>query len=139
MEAIPTHGAAAQDSARSAERPEAAMGIIPILGTLLLMWSAAAYSVYGLAAYPHQEWLIETLAAIIFVLPVVKLLQGRGHPERLGSTIRLIGAMLLLHSVWDALHWPGHAVIHSPVDPFVPRICPFLDLPMGFLLLVRGK
>src|SRR5436309_2743447 len=86
----------------------------PILGMLLLMWSASVYSAFGFSAFPRAEWLLEALVAIIFLIPVVNFLR---KPGALGASVRIIGLMLLLHSVWDALHWPGHALIDTPIDP----------------------
>lgn len=107
-----------------------------VVGMLLLMWSASVYSGFGLSAYPRQEWLIELLVAIVMLIPVVNLLVT---PGSLSSAVRFVGLALIAHSFWDALHWPGLTLIHTPIDPRITRICPIMDLPMGFWLLVRGR
>ena len=99
------------------------------------MWSASVYSAFGLGAYPRQEWIIETIFAVMFILPVIKILRSGADTK----IIRMIGLMLLAHSGWDALHWPGYAIIHTPIDPSIPKLCPLLDIPLGFLLVVRGR
>jgi hypothetical protein len=115
-------------------RPDVPLG--PILGMLLLMWSASVYSAFGLSAYPRQEWLIETLVSVIFLIPVVNFFKG---PGSFSTATRFIGLMLLVHSMWDALHWPGLVIIQTPIDPRIPKYCPFLDLPVGAWLLARGR
>ncbi len=100
------------------------------------MWSASVYSAFGFSAYPRQEWLLETLASIIFLIPVINILRNTAHPA---SAARILGLMLLAHSGWDALHWPGNSLINTPIDPMFPKICPFLDIPTGILLLIRGQ
>jgi hypothetical protein len=119
-----------------AEDRQPSVPAIPVLGALLLVWAAATYTTAGLLAYPRQEWLVELLTGAVFVLPVFNLLRGGGS---LSGSIRIVGLMLLIHSGWDALHWPGNPVIDTPIDPRIPRICPFLDIPMGMWLLIRGK
>jgi hypothetical protein len=106
-----------------------------VLGMLVLMWSASVYSAYGLSAYPRQEWLIETLASVLFVIPVVNVLRGVGT---LRSQLRWVGALLIAHSLWDALHWPAAPLIQTPIDPWIPELLPWLELPLGAYLLVRG-
>lgn len=109
---------------------------LAITGMILLTWSLSVYSAYGISAFPRQEWLIEVLAALLFLIPVVRMLRG---PASLSSAIRFLGAMMILHSVWDALHWPGYIVIDTPIEPWIPKICPILNIPVGFLLLIRGR
>ena len=116
--------------------PPHQLSLLPILGMMVLMWSASVYSAYGISAYPRQEWLVESLASIIFVIPVLNFFKGS---RSMSGAVRLVGAMLLLHSVWDALHWPGQALLQTPIDPWIPRLCPFLDLSLGSWLLARGK
>jgi hypothetical protein len=103
---------------------------------ILLMWSASVYSAFGLSAYPRQEWLVESLVSIIFLIPVINFFKG---PGSFTAAVRFVGLMLLAHSAWDLLHWPGHAVIDTPIDPRIPSYCPFMDIPVGIWLLVRGK
>jgi|GEM_PF-6469266 len=107
-----------------------------IIGMLCLMWAASVYTAYGISAHPRQEWLVESLAGILFLIPVVNLLRG---PGSLTVAARLIGGALIAHSVWDALHWPGSPIIQTPIDPWIPQVCPWIDLPVGALLLIRGK
>ena len=103
---------------------------------IALIWSASVYSTFGLTAYPRQEWLLELLVGIVFILPIFSFLKGRGS---MSASVRVMGAMLLLHTGWDALHWPGHILIHTPLDPRIPLLCTYFDLPLGFLLLIRGR
>jgi hypothetical protein len=110
--------------------------IMTVLGMLALMWSASVYSAFGLSAYPRQEWLLETLVSIVFVIPVINLLKG---PGSFSHAVRAMGVMLLAHSIWDALHWPGSIMINTPIDPRIPMFCPFSDIPLGLWLLIRGK
>lgn len=114
------------------ERPS----IPAILGMLALLWSSSVYSAFGIGTYPRQEWLLEVLVSILFALPVLEMLKG---PARSVNAVRNMAIALLLHSLWDALHWPGHAWIDTPIDPRIPHLCPWIDLPLGAWLLVRGK
>ena len=107
-----------------------------VMGLLLLIWSSSVYTSFGISAYPRQEWLVEALVGAIFILPALNLLKGL---SQLGTAVRIVGGALILHSLWDALHWPGAALIQTPVDSWLPRTCPFLDLPVGFWLLLRGR
>ncbi len=110
--------------------------LLPVVGMLLLMWSASVYSGFGISAYPRQEWLLEILTAIVVIIPVLNLLIVPGDYSK---AVRLVGATLLLHSVWDALHWPAFTIIDTPIDPRIPKICPIGDIPIGILLLIRGR
>jgi hypothetical protein len=115
-------------------RPQLSM--MTVLGIITLVGAATIYGSYGVTAYPRQEWIIEVLASIIFVIPVINLLRV---PGSLATGVRILGGMLVLHSVWDAFHWPGASFIHTPIDPWIPQSCPFIDLPIGTWLLVRGR
>ncbi len=112
------------------------LSILCILGLLHLVGMAGVYLVFGLSAYPRQEWIIESLGAIVCLLPVVHLLRGLSP---LPTAVRYLGAMLLLHSIWDALHWPGGPMIDTPMEAWIPRICPGIDAVLGFFLVLRGK
>ena len=103
---------------------------------LWLMWTASVYSGFGLSAFPRQEWLLETLISIVFLIPVINFLTCRGD-FLLG--VRIIGVMLLLHSGWDALHWTSLDIVRTPIDPRIPQLCPLFDIPLGILLLLRSK
>jgi hypothetical protein len=107
-----------------------------LLGTLQLAISSGIYAFFGLTAYPRQEWLLEILVSVVFMLPALSLLKGNTTGK---SAVRLIGIMLLFHSLWDTLHWPLLSVIDTPIDPRIPQICPYFDIPLGILLLVRGR
>lgn len=119
--------------------PHPRLGLIPLLGVLLLIWSASVYSAFGIATFPRQEWVIESLASLVFLVPAVRILRGTRDQASLERTIRVVGFMLLLHTGWDALHWPGRSVIQTPVEPMIPSLLPFLEIPLGFLLLIRGR
>ena len=110
--------------------------VLPILGVLTLMGSASVYSAFGISAYPRQEWLLEILVGAVFLIPVFNLFRG---PGTFSSAVRFLGLALLLHSGWDALHWSMHPIIQTPIDPKIPALCPWIDLPLGVLLLVRGR
>jgi hypothetical protein len=110
--------------------------LMTVLGLILLIGAATIYGTYGISAYPRQEWIIELIASVIFILPVMNLLRV---PGSLASGVRVLGGALLLHSVWDACHWPGTPLINTPIDPWIPQSCPFIDLPVGTWLLIRGK
>ena len=124
----------ALDNSHSSEAES--IGWIPILGATTLTISALTYLYYGATAYPRQEWLLEAEISIIFLLPILTLIRRTKGRDAL---IRLIGTMLLLHSIWDALHWPGRPIVQTPVNPWLPWICPFFDLPLGFWLVASGN
>jgi len=107
-----------------------------IAGMLVLMWVSAIYSAYGISAYPRQEWILEVLASVLFIIPVVNLLRV---PKSLALAARLIGGMLILHTLWDALHWPDNPLINTPIDPWIPHFCPWIEIPLGSWLLIRGR
>jgi hypothetical protein len=118
------------------ENTRPTLPLLPAMGMIALMWSASVYSGFGLSSFPRQEWLLELLVAAVFLLAVINLLV---RPGTLSSAVRVIGAMLILHSVWDALHWPGNILVDTPIDPRIPRLCPVVDLILGPILLIRGK
>ncbi len=121
-------------TSRDNARPD--LPFMSVLGSIALIWAASVYSAYGISAFPRQEWLVESLAAILFILPVVALLS---QPGKLAPAVRIVGLMLLVHSLWDAAHWPGHAMIDTPIDPWIPKACPAVDVVLGMALLIRGK
>lgn len=110
-----------------------------ILGVLSLMGAASTYALFGLAAFPRQEWLLELLAAALFLAPAFSLLRGRG---RRSTLIRWVGAALLLHAGWDVLHVGVGAYagpIQTPIEPLLPKICIPIDLIFGVWLAFRGR
>jgi hypothetical protein len=115
-------------------RPELTM--MTVIGVITLISAASVYATYGVSAYPRQEWIVESLAALIFMIPVVNLLR---LPGSITSGVRIMGGMLLLHSLWDTLHWPGSGLINTPIDPWIPKWCPIVDVVVGTWLLIRGK
>ncbi len=110
--------------------------LLPVIGMILLMGSASIYTGFGVSAYPRQEWLLELLISAAVLIPVINFLVVPGDFTK---AVRLIGAMLLLHSIWDALHWPMLGWVDTPVDPRIPKLCPLFDIPVGIALLVRGR
>jgi hypothetical protein len=112
------------------------LSFMTVTGIVLLAMAAGAYGAYGLASFPEPYWLIEGLAAILFVAPIYNVFRGRGT---LRTAVRIIGAALIVHAGWDALHWPEFALIQTPVDPWLPRWCPAVDLPVGLWLVLFGK
>jgi hypothetical protein len=106
-----------------------------ILGVLAMTGSCALYSAAGLSAYPRQEWIMEILVNALFLIPVVNLLRGGGN---LSTFVRVLGLMLIVHTGWDAFHWPGSPLIDTPVDPWVPKSLPWFKIPLGVWLIVRG-
>lgn len=124
-------------SATAANRTaESSLRAWATVGATYLALSSLTYAFFGIRAFPDQEWLLETQISIIFLLPIVNLIR---RVERRDSLVRLIGGMLILHSVWDALHWPGRPVVLTPVSAWLPQFCPFLDLPLGAWLWIAGN
>lgn len=124
------------EAAASQELPRPRLSFFITVGIIALSGAAAVYAAYGVSAWPRPEWLIEVLAALIFLIPVFNLTMGKGD---LASAARVLGAALLVHSLWDALHWPGFALLDTPIDPWIPQVCPLIDIPIGFWLLLRGR
>ncbi len=118
----------------SSDKPN--LPFLSFLGVLALLWSSSIYSGFGMAVFPRQEWLLETLVSAVFLIPVVNLLV---LPGRLSRDVRMLGAALLLHSCWDALHLPSLHWVQTPIDPRFPLACPYVDIVLGFLLLIRGR
>src|SRR3989338_5506457 len=83
-------------------RPE--LPFMTAMGIIFLTMAATVYPAFGYAAYPRQEWLIELLAGVIFLIPAVDLLVTKGL---LMPAARVVGAALLAHSGYDLLHWPS--------------------------------
>src|SRR5947209_186881 len=73
-----------QDSALGRERDpgSGAMELITILGVIALTRAATLYATFGISAYPRPEWLIEVLAAIIYLIPVFQILRAKGDRIR---------------------------------------------------------
>lgn len=112
--------------------------VLPSLGAVYLLGTSLLYAWYGIEAYPRQEWLLEAQVSVIFLLPIVNWLRGPQSGVPREKTVRLIGFMLLLHSAWDAAHWPGRTIVQTAVDPRLPELCPYFDIPLGLLLLISS-
>lgn len=111
---------------------------LPALGAVYLLGTSLLYAWYGITAFPRQEWLLEVQVSVIFLLPLVNWLRGPASGVSRERTTWIVGLMLLLHSVWDATHWPGLTVVNTPVDPRLPRYCPYFDIGLGLLLLTQS-
>ena len=116
------------------KRPQ--LPFMTALGLLYLTISASSYAIFGLSAYPAQEWLLELLVAIVFLIPAVNLLVTEGKWD---SGVRFVAGALLVHSLYGLLHWPSRPWIDTPVPHYIPKLFPVGDIFFGFWLLARGR
>ena len=110
--------------------------VLDLAGTLLLACSCSIYGLYGIRAYPRQEWLLEVLVSLVCLIPCFEILIGL---LTFREAARWMGGMLIARSFWDALHWPAIPWIQTPVDPLLPQYAPFIEIPLALLMILKFR